>query len=178
MKVPMMSDPKAVLRYGLDSDLNCKVCMGSEWRCGFRQDGTVGIEWPLRSDSSLNYSLTYLTAELGLPCCAAWAFCSCEVGFSLWWLLLLWSCLNFTCYVPFSKLRGFLSGLRCPPAGDLPNPGTKNPGLLHCRWILYQLSHRGSPRIREWVASPVSCRPSQPRNQIGVSGIAGRFFTN
>ena len=29
MKVPMMSDPKAVLRYGLDSDLNCKVCMGS-----------------------------------------------------------------------------------------------------------------------------------------------------
>lgn len=24
--VPMMSDPKAVLRYGLDSDLNCKVC--------------------------------------------------------------------------------------------------------------------------------------------------------
>ena len=29
VKVPMMSDPKAVLRYGLDSDLNCKVCMGS-----------------------------------------------------------------------------------------------------------------------------------------------------
>ena len=22
-----------------------------------------------------------------------------------------------------------------------------NPGLLHCRWILYQLSHKGSPRI-------------------------------
>ena len=21
-----------------------------------------------------------------------------------------------------------------------------NPGLLHCRWILYQLSHKGSPR--------------------------------
>ena len=21
-----------------------------------------------------------------------------------------------------------------------------NPGLLHCRWILYQLSHQGSPR--------------------------------
>lgn len=26
VKVPMMSDPKAVLRYGLDSDLSCKVC--------------------------------------------------------------------------------------------------------------------------------------------------------
>lgn len=25
VKVPMMSDPKAVLRYGLDSDLNCKI---------------------------------------------------------------------------------------------------------------------------------------------------------
>ena len=27
-----------------------------------------------------------------------------------------------------------------------------NPGLPHCRWILYQLSHQGSPRILEWVA--------------------------
>ena len=23
-----------------------------------------------------------------------------------------------------------------------------NPGLQHCRWILYQLSHKGSPRIK------------------------------
>jgi len=22
-----------------------------------------------------------------------------------------------------------------------------NPGLPHCRWIVYQLSHKGSPRI-------------------------------
>ena len=29
-----------------------------------------------------------------------------------------------------------------------------NPGLPHCRWILYQLSHKGSPRILEWVAYP------------------------
>ena len=27
-----------------------------------------------------------------------------------------------------------------------------NPGLPHCRRILYQLSHKGSPRILEWVA--------------------------
>ena len=27
-----------------------------------------------------------------------------------------------------------------------------NPGLSHCRQILYQLSHKGSPRILEWVA--------------------------
>ena len=31
-----------------------------------------------------------------------------------------------------------------------------NPGLLHCRHILYQLSHKGSPRILEWVTSPFS----------------------
>ena len=27
-----------------------------------------------------------------------------------------------------------------------------NPGLPHCRQILYHLSHQGSPRILEWVA--------------------------
>ena len=31
-----------------------------------------------------------------------------------------------------------------------------NPGLLHCRRILYQLSHQGSPRILEWIAHPFS----------------------
>ena len=52
-----------------------------------------------------------------------------------------------------------------------------NPGLPHCR-ILYQLSHKGSPRILEWVAYPFSSRSSLPRNRTGVSCIAGRFFTN
>ena len=26
-----------------------------------------------------------------------------------------------------------------------------NPGLLHCRCVLYHLSHKGSPRIPEWI---------------------------
>ena len=30
------------------------------------------------------------------------------------------------------------------PRGIFPTQGS-NPGLLHCRWILYQLSHQGSP---------------------------------
>ena len=30
-----------------------------------------------------------------------------------------------------------------PSPGDCPNPGTE-PGLQHCRWILYHLSHQGS----------------------------------
>ena len=29
-----------------------------------------------------------------------------------------------------------------------------NPSLPHYRWILYQLSHKGSPRILKWVAYP------------------------
>ena len=53
-----------------------------------------------------------------------------------------------------------------------------NPGLPHCRQILYQLSHKGSPRILEWVACPLSSRSSQPRNETRVSCIVGRFFTN
>ena len=39
--------------------------------------------------------------------------------------------------------------------GIFPTQGS-NPGLLHCRWILYQLSHQGSPRRLEWVAYPFS----------------------
>ena len=61
--------------------------------------------------------------------------------------------------------------------GIFPTQGS-NPGLPHCRWILYQLSHKGSPRILEWVAYPFSSGSSQPRNRTGVSCIAGRFFTN
>ena len=53
-----------------------------------------------------------------------------------------------------------------------------NPGLPHCRWILYQLSHKGSPRVLEWVTYPFSSRSSWPRNQTGVSCIVGGFFTN
>ena len=61
--------------------------------------------------------------------------------------------------------------------GIFPTQGL-NPGLPHCRQILYQLSHQGSPRILEWVAYPFSSRSSQPRNQTRVSCIAGWFFTN
>ena len=53
-----------------------------------------------------------------------------------------------------------------------------NPGLSYCRQILYHLSHKGSPRILEWVASPFSSESSPPRNRTGVYRIAGRFFIN
>ena len=53
-----------------------------------------------------------------------------------------------------------------------------NVGLLHYRQILYQLTHKGSPRILEWVAYPFSSGSSRPRNRTRVSCIADRFFTN
>ena len=39
--------------------------------------------------------------------------------------------------------------------GIFPTQGL-NPGLPHCRRILYQLSHKGSSRILKWVAYPFS----------------------
>ena len=53
-----------------------------------------------------------------------------------------------------------------------------NPGLPHCRQILYHLSHQGSPRILEWVAYPFSSGSSLPRNRTRVSCIGGGFFTS
>ena len=61
--------------------------------------------------------------------------------------------------------------------GIFPIQGS-NPGLPHCGQILYQLSHKGSPRILEWVAYLFCSRSSLPSNRTGVSCIAGRFFTN
>ena len=61
--------------------------------------------------------------------------------------------------------------------GIFPTQGS-NPGLPHCRQILYQLNYQGSPRILEWVVYPFSRGSFWPRNQTRVSCIAGRFFTN
>ena len=61
--------------------------------------------------------------------------------------------------------------------GIFPTQGS-NSGLPHCRQILHQLSHQGSPRILEWVAYPFSGGSSQTRNRTRVSSTAGRFFTS
>ena len=54
--------------------------------------------------------------------------------------------------------------------GIFPTQGS-NPGLPHCRWILYQLSHKGIPRILEWVAYPFSRGSSRPRNRTGSAAL-------
>ena len=61
--------------------------------------------------------------------------------------------------------------------GIFPTQGL-NPGFPHCRRILYQMSHKGSPRILEYVAYPFSSKSSQPSHRTRISCIAGRFFTN
>ena len=45
------------------------------------------------------------------------------------------------------------SGLPFPSPGIFPTQGL-NLDLLHCRQILYHLSHQGSPRTLEWVPFP------------------------
>ena len=64
-------------------------------------------------------------------------------------------------------------GSRSLLQGIFPTQGS-NPGDPHHRRILYQLSHKGSPRMLEWVAYPFSSRSSQPR----ISCVAGKFFTS
>ena len=61
--------------------------------------------------------------------------------------------------------------------GIFPTQGL-NPGLPHCRQILYQLSHKGSPRRLQWVAYPFPRGSSRSRNQTRVFCIAGGFFIN
>ena len=61
--------------------------------------------------------------------------------------------------------------------GIFPIQGS-NLGLSHCSWILYQLSHKGSPTILECVAYTFSSGSYQPRDQTRISCIAGGLFTN
>ena len=61
--------------------------------------------------------------------------------------------------------------------GVFPTQGS-NPDLPPYKCVLYQLSHKGSPRILEWVAYPFFSGSSPCRNQTRVSWIAGEFFTS
>ena len=61
--------------------------------------------------------------------------------------------------------------------GIFPNQGL-NPGLPHCRRILYQLSHKGSPRILEWVTYPFSRGSSLPQELNRGLLHCREFFTS
>ena len=92
-------------------------------------------------------------------------------------------CNPVDCSVPGSSVHGDSpgknTGVGCHAflQGTFPTQGS-DPGLPYCKQILYYLSLPGSPGILEWVAYPFSRGSSQPRNQIGVSCIAGGFLTS
>ena len=61
--------------------------------------------------------------------------------------------------IEFSKPENTAVGSLSLLQGIFPTQGS-NLGLPHCRQILYQLSHQGSPRTLEWGACPFSSGPS------------------
>ena len=69
--------------------------------------------------------------------------------------LCLTLCNLMDCTLPGSSVHGILQntgvGSLSLLQGIFSTQGL-NPGLLHYRWILYQLSHKGNPRVLEWVA--------------------------
>ena len=70
----------------------------------------------------------------------------------------------------------YWSGQPIPSPGDLPYLGIKlGSPALKADSLPTEL--QGKPRILEWIAYPFSRGSSLPKNQTGVSCIAGRFFT-
>ena len=65
-------------------------------------------------------------------------------------------------FVEFS-VGEYWSELPCLPPG-VSSTQASNPSLPLCRWILYCLSHQGSPRILERVACPFCRGTSRPRS--------------
>ena len=61
--------------------------------------------------------------------------------------------------------------------GIFPTQGS-NPGLPHCRWVFYRLSHQWSLWILEWVTYLFSRGSSWPKNLTKVSYIAVWFFSS
>ena len=81
-------------------------------------------------------------------------------------------------YSPWNSLgRNTEMGSYSLLQGIFPIQGS-NPGLPRCGQILYQLSHKGSPRMLEQVAYPFSREFFPPRNKTEVSSIAGGFLTD
>ena len=105
---------------------------------------------------------TPLSGELppSLPTSPSWASFSAHTTVLC---LAAQSCLTLCdpmdCSPPGSSVHGDSpgknTGVGCHGLiqGIFPTQGL-NPGLPHCRWILYRLSHQGSPRILKWVAYP------------------------
>ena len=125
----------------------------------FQSDKTTNHEWGFQIHE---YGLSFHFLDLTN---FSKHYLVCSVSNSSWKLLsFVWLC-NPMDYTVHAILQarilewGSLSLLQ----GIFPTQRS-NPGLLHCRQILYQLSHKRSPRTLEWVAYPFSRGSSRPRN--------------
>ena len=90
--------------------------------------------------------ISFIVAALGLGCCtqtfSRWGEQG-RMGFSLWWLLLLWSTGSRVRGLQWLWSRGyFLCGL-----WDLPRPGIESRVPRTGRWILIPWATREGPRL-------------------------------
>ena len=116
------------------------------------------IKWPPLFWNTVRYFISF-GFHLILRCIFAWVRDSL-----LFMLYRFWKCESVSCSVVSDSMTAwtvahqtplsmefsrqeYCSRLPFPSPGDLPNPRIK-PGLLHCRQILYCLSHQGSPTLR------------------------------
>ena len=73
----------------------------------------------------------------------------------------------------------YWNGKLCPFQGIFTTQGS-NPGLPHCRWILYQLSHKENPRYLSALSFPIPGHLPDPGIRLiylGYPALTGRFFT-
>ena len=133
-----------------------------------------------------SWALTVLTTSGSrLPCLPSlmlWYLATCPPGMNMKFSV----CCG---YWPWVHLRNCLLQTRPPNKKETTTWLRKTP-LLSLLWkwkllswvrlfaIPWTVHGIVQARILEWVAFPFSRESSQPRNQTGVSCIAGRFFTN
>ena len=125
------------------------------------------------SKSSLNTDDLFLSSILSLFVLYIWRLCSWK-----WKLLSHVQLFATPCelYSPWNSLGlEYWRGKHSLLQGIFATQGL-NPGLPHCRQIVYQLSHEGSPWILEWVAYPFSSWSSWPKNQTRVSTFLYHIF--
>ena len=96
---------------------------------------------------ALGIFLSYMpVSAVSVPTVTPSRRCVCRANSlsHVWLFEMLWT---VSCQAPLSiglSRQGYWRGLPFPAPGIFPTQGS-NPGLPHCRWILYQLGHKGSP---------------------------------
>ena len=123
--------------------------------------------WWLEHSLALPFFGIGMKTDLSQSCSHCWIFQICwhieysiltASSFRIW---------NSSAGIPSHHLALFVI-MPCLPPGHFPTQSS-NPGLLHCRQVLYHLSHKGSPRILKWISYPFSRGSSRPQNWTRVS---------